>query len=166
MSTILGRVANGVKKTFVVIYTSTLAKNSVFDPTGTSLSSTNAEDAIKEVDGKVDRGSVSVTADGVKTFGQNLIELCTLMDFSKIGKDSILVYYGGTALNYYALERKEDENVRCFFTNLIMNDNYTFNLSKIVLYGSSSTFAGVNGGSSSDYTNNVMASGRAFTLYY
>ena len=54
MSSILGRVANGVKKTFVVLYTSTLAKNSIFDPTGTSLSSTNAEDAIKEVDGKID----------------------------------------------------------------------------------------------------------------
>ena len=53
MSSILGRVANGVKKTFVVLYTSTLAKNSIFDPTGTSLSSTNAEDAIKEVDAKV-----------------------------------------------------------------------------------------------------------------
>lgn len=32
----------------------TKAENCIFDPTGTSLSSTNAEDAIKEVDGKVE----------------------------------------------------------------------------------------------------------------
>lgn len=36
----------------------TKAENCIFDPTGTSLSSTNAEDAIKEVDGKVDANTI------------------------------------------------------------------------------------------------------------
>ena len=64
---------NGVK--FRLYYDSatldltTLAKNSVFDPTGTSLSSTNAEDAIKEVD----ENTLPPFADGTMSLNVDII---------------------------------------------------------------------------------------------
>lgn len=44
--------------------------------------------AINEIDGEVNKGSVSVTADGVKTIGALLEDLFALIDFTKISTNS------------------------------------------------------------------------------
>lgn len=58
-----------------------------FDNTGTNYVSTNVEGALKEVGPK---GSVSVTADGVKTYAQVLADLHALIDYTKLSKDTTL----------------------------------------------------------------------------
>lgn len=54
----------------------------------------DSNDSIKEkiddLDAKVDRGSVSVTADGAKTNSQLYSELHALIDYSKVTKDAVL----------------------------------------------------------------------------
>ena len=72
----------------------TNADEITFDNTGTDLVSEEVESAIKEVNAKFDRGSVSVTADGVKTFGQLFNELYALIDSSKLSIKSLLTIDG------------------------------------------------------------------------
>jgi len=60
------------------------ASNVTYDPTTSGLSATRVQGAIDEVVAKVDRGSVSVTADGVKTYGTLLNELQALVDYAKV----------------------------------------------------------------------------------
>lgn len=54
------------------------------------LAATRVQGAIDEVVAKVDRGSVSVTADGVKTYGTLLNELQALVDYTKVTDYSYL----------------------------------------------------------------------------
>lgn len=73
----------------------TNADEITFNNEDTDLVSEEVESAIKEVNGKFDRGSVSVTADGVKTYGALFNELFALVDFSKINANSMLQYGSG-----------------------------------------------------------------------
>lgn len=69
----------------------TNADEITFDNTGTDLVSEEVESAIKEVNAKFDKGSVSVTADGVKTYRTLLDELYALIDSSKTSNKTVLV---------------------------------------------------------------------------
>lgn len=70
---------------------------SLFPASATTYDNTNhpelpnrAQGAIDGLADNVNRGSVSVTADGVKTNGQLYAELHSLIDYSKVTKDAVL----------------------------------------------------------------------------
>ncbi len=74
-----------------VIDVSPDAGDIAYDNSNSGLSATRVQGAIDEVNAKVDRGSVSVTADGVKTNGQLYAELYSQIDIAKATRQSILM---------------------------------------------------------------------------
>lgn len=141
----------------------TKAENCIFDPTGTSLSSTNAEDAIKEVDGKIDKGSVSVTADGVKTNATLLNELYALFDWTKVTKDSKIVRYRSADIAVYNIRVANSTNG--LYDNCgVTNTNTTY--IEEVRISASSTIHFMNGTTHTDASSSVQSAGTVFTLYY
>ena len=63
----------------------TNADEITFNNEDTDLVSEEVESAIKEVNAKFDKGSVSVTADGNKTLSTLLNELFALIEYDKVG---------------------------------------------------------------------------------
>lgn len=53
---------------------------------------TNIVNAINEIEGEVNKGSVTVTADGIKTAQQLLEELYALIDPTKMSENSVIYY--------------------------------------------------------------------------
>lgn len=80
----------------------TNADEITFDNSNTNLVSEEVESAIKEVNAKFDRGSVSVTADGTKTWAQIFATLYALIDTSKINSHSKLLI-GASIYNIRAI---------------------------------------------------------------
>lgn len=83
-----------------------------YDNTTSELTADDVQDAIDELAGKVDNGSISVTADGVKTYGEIFNELFTLIDATKISKNCSLVF-GGT---FFSLNSIGPNNTYFVFT--------------------------------------------------
>lgn len=71
--------------------TSLDADDITFNPTGTGYdpSDTDVDKVLKSIDSTINKGSVHVTADGVKTLGTLLDELYALIDQSKINERSL-----------------------------------------------------------------------------
>ena len=68
----------------------TNADEITFNNEDTDLVSRKVGSAIKEVNAKFDRGSVKITADGVKTYVTLLNELFALLDLDKVSPASII----------------------------------------------------------------------------
>lgn len=85
--------------------TSLNADQVTFNPSGTGLdpSDTDVDKAIRDIDSIINKGSVSVTADGVDTYSQVLGDLYALIDASKINTKSTLrvgnIIYHISAIN-------------------------------------------------------------------
>lgn len=77
------------------------AKDIKFDNTGTTLNSTNTEDAIKEVNSNLAGQYVEVLADGSKTYKQLFDELWALIDKTKITRHSVLMAIGSTTTRLF-----------------------------------------------------------------
>lgn len=116
--------------------------------------------------------SVSVTADGVKTYSQCLDALYTLIDRNKITRNAILKIDVGTTIFYGSLAVDIVSTGVLLFYN---TNSSTLNFSNSVnvkLTSSGSIYQGCRAqGSSpynvfSDYSSDVPASGTVFTLYY
>ena len=130
-----------------------------FDNTGTNLSATDVEGAIKEV---ADRGKVSVTSDGVKTLGQILDLLYAQVDMSKITKDSKCIFAGAVL----TLSYKSPTSLR--YMRLI-NATSTLNTEDYIISSTSTAYVssvGANTYSRIDDTNTVQPSGYTYELYY
>ena len=116
--------------------------------------------------GDIEEDSVSVTADGIKTWATLLNELYTKIDFSKVTDNSLFVYDTGTnrviytiylkssSLNF-ALSRVNNSNISNGTVNLISNNSRIFE--------STTTTSGttITNNSSEKPTN-----GTVITLYY
>ena len=87
----------------VVGYFSPNASSIEFDNTGTNLSSTDVEEAIKEVNEKFDNGSVSVTADN-DTYSSLLAKLSNAIDWSKLSPKLCIVKDNDGVFNCSALQ--------------------------------------------------------------
>lgn len=116
--------------------------------------------------------SVSVTADGVKTYSQCLDALYALIDRNKITRNAILKIDVGTTIFYGSLAVDIVSTGVLLFYN---TNSSTLNFSNSVnvkLTSSGSIYQGCRAqGSSpynvfSDYSSDVPASGTVFTLYY
>ena len=148
----------------VTLFVSTSPINSLdadqitFDPTGTGLNpaDTDVDKAIKDLDGMINKGSITVTSDGVKTLGQILTELFNSIDSSKINANSYLkvsnaaIYHLCLAGTYYS------------FGSIYSRYVETYNAGST---SSASTFD-MASGTYTDNTTYVYAAGVPFTLTY
>lgn len=110
------------------------------------------------------RGSVSVTADGVKTYGQLLNELYALVDYDKIGIHSVVDWYDGS-----------DDSL---FQVVVINPAYIYASFFILLAGGQSAQYSMQFGNANsymfrlrdaatrDYSSETPVSGIVLTLYY
>lgn len=118
--------------------------------------------AINEVNDKADRGSVSVTADGVKTLGALLTELDALIDYSKITPNTTLVSDGAFAHVEFASNNGAYFLKSMMHTNRIDFEEYRVSGVSSALVVSVST----TGTTYTTDTDTVPTSGTEFTLYY
>lgn len=116
---------------------------------------------------RVTHESVSVTADGVKTIAQLFNELGSLLDYSKLTLWSIFVYNNNAgAENRSFLSRLELANSVAMFTYL-MNVNYDrCDTSTVYIKPSNSAWFAIIAGQGTDYSTDVPAAGRTYTIYY
>ena len=111
----------------------------------------------------VDQGYISVTADGVKSYGQLLNELYALMDISKITIRSI--YYDGSSI--LPIGRKATNDIRYFATYVEIDKVLSYDV--IFKSNDSAIYMSISSGSTTtitNYTNNIPTSGSKFYIYY
>lgn len=107
-------------------------------------------------------GSVSVTADGVKTRKQLLETLHTLIDYSKLNEKSVLEFdgYGVFFMTTIGANNATFSRVRVG-TTFLMVDEYTVASTASAYQG-----AVANGYTRTDESATVIASGKIFKLIY
>lgn len=127
---------------------------------GASFTTSNMESGDNALNNINDKGSVSVTADGTKTYTQLLNSLFTLIDFSKVKTTSALAT-GTNVMSVVAI----DGTSKIGFTNLSVGASAWF-ASYSEVTNSSSLFRTVNNGTITDRSATAPASGTVFTLYY
>lgn len=109
----------------------------------------------------VNRGNVSVTADGVKTYGALLNEINTNMVASKISNNAVI------SINNILLRLDYNGNEKTFHTSRIHTSNVTFN--EIRISANSTYYNAVVSASNvtvTEISSEVPASGLEITLYY
>ena len=157
----IGIIKNGNKTKLPVIIVENIDADGVaYDNTSSGLSATDVQGAIDEL---APKGSVSVTADGVKTTAQLLNELYALVDASKANKYSKIERTTNTGVVIYNLDYTEANTY--YFTSVTVFDTFV-SFDTVVVKASDSKRYEYNSGSISDKTNTVPASGRTITLYY
>ena len=89
-------LTNGDTSTFTVTNgVGTIASDIGYDNTSSGLSATKVQGAIDEVEAQItalNKGSVSVTANGSETFRELLHRLYVLLDLSKVNSNTIIDY--------------------------------------------------------------------------
>lgn len=85
--------------------TSAIAVGATIVP-NTNCSATNVATEIEDIMSGLNRGSVSVTADGVKNYSQLMDDLFALIDSSKLSMNSYLVEYADAGDSIYRLTLK------------------------------------------------------------
>ena len=138
------------------------AAGTSFDNTGTNYSSTNVEDALKEVG---PRGSVSVTSDGTKTWGDILADFYSLIDMAKVTTQSLIL--DASSGNIYRIGYKSNTALVYIYEELTLTYDETRSL--LIQNGAHSArrlsvTSGTN--SFSDITSSVVSAGRTLVLYY
>ena len=128
---------------------------------------TSVVNAINEVNGKADRGSVSVTADGVKTIGALFDELVALIDATKITPLSVLT----TAEGIFHLAKNASAKYEFVASTLHTTGNFYFDSLTLSKSGSNSAwhrFICATTGITYDgtITDNVASSNTVFTIHY
>ncbi len=118
-----------------------------------------------------ERGSVSVTADGAKTYGTLLSELYALVDRNKIGVDTALLFDLGTLVYNYKFCAMTASAIILATGEISTQDNAEY-LTFLFVLGSASVAKYRKVKASSPYventsqTSSVPTSGSKFTLYY
>ena len=85
-----------------------------------------------------DNGSVSITADGVKTYNQLFDALFALIDLSKISHTSCLVEIGASYTNYFPIAQMPSSS-RIRVSNVIITNTHSF-VKGIEIRSSGSTY--------------------------
>ena len=112
----------------------------------------------------IDKGSVSVTSNGSKTFAQLFNELFALVDTSKIRKTAYIVYaLDANRFNIYRFSEKS--TTHHVFTYTTMTNEPKSNIWSIYL-SSASKYYYADGNSYGEASSNTVPNGRSFTLYY
>ena len=122
---------------------------------------TSIVNAINEVEGQVNPGSVSITADGVKTYGQVLDDLFALVDASKINTKSSLVIESGSTKYVFGIE-----SIGVAFSFSAVRQTASATTIEELVVASSSSYVTSYNGTVTDSTNNAASSGMIFTIVY
>lgn len=107
--------------------------------------------------------SVSVTADGVKTYATLLNELYALVDKDRIGRNSILIWNESNQNFIYHTGQNAPSGATYFERATVNGSNWQ--IISIRLQGASKVYMNVSG-SISDVSSSVASSGITITLYY
>lgn len=110
----------------------------------------------------VNKGSVSVTADGVKTYAEVLSELFGLADTTKINPNSYLEQDTGALVSKLGYYGKISTNY-LFTTSFVASDGENVQQASL---GSSSEFIIAHTNTKTDRSSVVVTSGVKYTLYY
>lgn len=142
------------------------ASRTTYDGTTSGLSATRVQGAIDEVVAKVDRGSVSVTTDGVKTVSQMLDALYALVDTTKISEKTVLrfgngvLFYDNLTTDIYMFSGSDVllGNGQLYHYSFAMKSSGSY--ARQFITQTNGTFA------SNDYGSTVLSVGIQFKLVY
>ncbi len=143
----------------------TNADEITFNNEDTDLVAEEVESAIKEVNAKFDKGSVSVTADGVKTMGTLLNELFALIDNTKVSpnatitRDGDVYHVNGRGATQYYFEKILCDGAALYVNSIIINAN-----ASRWHYNACTFSSGV--WTNRNDTSNVPTNGTTYTLHY
>lgn len=147
--------------------TSLAATQITFDPTGTALdpSDTDVDSAIRELSAKVSPGSVSVTADGIKTYGQLLAGLYALVDSGKINAKSYLTYLTIANSLYHVAPMSVMTPTEYKFSEASVNQADGAAVTTYIVSATPKYEYG-HGAAYSDWSNSIPVVGNVLTIYY
>jgi len=155
----------GIKKTINLTF------DAIASNVSTSASKCMLSDGVTSVEDVIDKGSISVPSDNVKTWSQLLDSLFALIDSSKINEKSVFEYeaVGITKTVYHVAEIIESPKTYAF-TRVDVNASVS-QTARLGIKASGSTNHIVNsmvGGSIvfADGSNNVVAGGRVIRIIY
>ena len=135
-----------------------------------SLDTTSKEivGAINEVNAAVKKGSVSVTADGVKTRSELLDSLFTLVDSTKLSKDSAVVFTSGGTSYYLRLQQIEASAYIFARSSIGSSASYSVGVIDAVILKASGSIAcaGATSGTTTDNSSSVDTVGDKLELFY
>lgn len=141
------------------------AENTSYDNTDSGLTATETQSAIDELAELVNRGSVTATADGVKTYAEVVASLYALADTTKITGNS---YITDGNVNLHLALVNDGVFIFSSFAEIT-----TYAMAYSIGLGELSTNCFVNsfkaetaGNTFTSYSANVMAEGGSYTLYY
>ena len=113
---------------------------------------------------RITRESVSVTADGVKTWSQLIDELYSLADISKVENYSVLKL--NWSANGYGLYYFVGKNSGIYQFTFTITEANSIQVNSCLLSQSGSKFITSSNGTRSDISSTVATSGYKLTLYY
>ena len=131
-----------------------------YDNTSSGLNATNVQNAIDEL---AIKGNVSVTADGIKTYGQLLDALFALIDSTKINQNTT-VNHQYSATGFDTLNRSQTASDKFTFTCIYVDNS--MNVITAALRSTGSTLKISDNGTITDFSSTVASNGTKFTLYY
>lgn len=154
---------SGTRVTLITSSGSINAAAVSYDNSGSGLSATNAQDAIDEIEADLNRGSVSITADGIKTFSELLNDLYLLINPAKISHRSVLRRDN----MYYCLHKITGGVYSFVFTN-VTPTYYDINELDVYSTGSGMYYARTTSGSTSisDYSSSIASAGSVIEIIY
>ena len=109
--------------------------------------------------------SVSVTADGVKTWSSLMDELYALIDVSKLTRNSTLSLIYNSVYRMYYVNFYSDTQLSAASMNLTLNTN-VYDIDYFFLRASNSKRLNNTGGSGQDLSGQTAPSGAILALYY
>lgn len=74
----------------------------------TGMTADDVQEGIAELKSDLDKGSISITADGVKTYATLFSELANLIDFTKMRDKSVLVMIASAGVTHYGCQQYGD----------------------------------------------------------
>lgn len=133
-----------------------------YDNTNSGLNATEVQSAIDEINDKLNAGSVSVTADGTKTWATLLTELYNACNYSNISVKSYIEIRDSSYKSYIPMCRYSGSFAQ--FRGFTVDTN-TITSSYMVL-GASGAYSTINSSGRTDLSSNVPSNGTIILLHY
>lgn len=125
-----------------------------------NLHTTDRTSIVNAINELADGVKVSVTADGVKTYGQLLDELYALIDNAKLNSKSVVELPGGIVLNVFIIRNTYIVATACTI------DNQNTGVYQTLITSSGSKMETVLGANYTDTSSTVVTSGEIISIVY
>ncbi len=146
---------NGTKHKVGIIMPAFFPANRVTYDGGT------VEDALDEVKAKVDKGSVSVTADGVETYAALIGRLYASCEYGKVNTNSSIDYNSSGDVSHFIVSKYS--STRTYFSHIDIEPKVQ---TSNIRLGSSATFTTATTSGTTDNSAIVPLAGLKLTLNY